>query len=179
MDRTVNLRGYLPEPFADLAEYRQIHAAEEPELNLLWQIPGALLDRSFIGTADETGISRFEKMLGIVPIDGDTVASRRLRLQTKWITAKPFTMKKLHQILTGLCGADGYALELDGFSMTVKVNLAVRTQIGIVTEMLRHIIPANIALTVTLLYNTWEMFESDTWNQVGEHTWAFLKEGVL
>lgn len=179
MDRTVNLRSYLPDTFSDFAEYRKIHSSEEPELSALWLETEKLLNRTFLDLTDSTGISRFESMMGIVPIEGDDIESRRLRLKTKWRTARPFTYTRLQEILGGLCGPDGYTVTLDGYDLTVKVNLAVRNQEEIVYQMLKNIVPANIELTVTLLYNTWDMFSVKTWNQVKTHTWEALKEGIL
>lgn len=181
MDRIVNLSRYLPDEFADYQEYQKVFSAEEPELSGLWEITENLLKNSFLTQADSAGLSRFEDMLHIVPLEGDTIESRRMRLQTKWMTARPFTITKLHEILTNLCGVDGYEMTLDQseFALTVKVNLAVRNQEEIVYQALKDIVPANILLTVTLLYNTWSMFASETWGQVKTHTWEFIKEGIL
>lgn len=179
MDRTVNLGSYLPDAFSGFAEYRKIHTAEEPELSALWLETENLLNSTFLEKADSAGISRFETMMGIVPIEGDDIESRRLRLQTKWMTARPFTYKRLQEILKGLCGPEGYEVALNGYELIVKVNLAVRNQEEIAYQMLQNIVPANIELTVTLLYNTWNMFSAKTWDQVKTHTWEALKEGIL
>ena len=88
-------------------------------------------------------------------------------------------MNKLHEILTGLCTADGYEVTLAGFELTVKVSLGTRNQLDIVYKMLTQIVPANIKLTVTLLYNTWDMFGAQTWDQIKTLHWEDIKEGVL
>ncbi len=179
MDRIVDLSAYLPTPFNRFKEYKKICSAENPEFQFLWRETDTLLDRTFLQSSDLIGIERFEAMMGIVPIKGDDVSSRRLRLVTKWMTARPFTYLKLQEILSGLCGNDGFGISLDGYNLTVRINLAVRNQEEIVYQMLQKIVPANISLSVTLLYNTWEMFNTKTWNQVATFSWENLKEGII
>lgn len=61
MTREVDLVSYLP-PF--LAEFKEIAVtlkAENPEFVLVWNAAERVLQNEFIETADEYGISRFEK----------------------------------------------------------------------------------------------------------------------
>ena len=67
MTREVDLVSYLP-PF--LAEFKEIAItleAENPEFVLVWNAAERVLSNEFIETADEYGISRFEKILKILP----------------------------------------------------------------------------------------------------------------
>ena len=85
MIRETDLVSYLP-PF--LAEYREINealSAEDPEFGLVWKAADKALKNEFIATADEYGISRFEKMLGIFPMPGESTETRRQRVQLKWL----------------------------------------------------------------------------------------------
>ena len=78
MIREVDLVSYLP-PF--LAEYKEINmalAAENPEFGFLWEAADRMLRNEFILSADEYGISRFEKMLGILPSASDTLENRKI-----------------------------------------------------------------------------------------------------
>ena len=78
MVREPRLVSYLP-PF--LQEYREIHTAleaEDPEFRLVWEGTDYVLRNEFILTADEYGIFRFEKLLGIVPVKGEDLESRRM-----------------------------------------------------------------------------------------------------
>jgi hypothetical protein len=67
MIREVDLVSYLP-PF--IAEYKETNltlTAENPEFVLVWKAADRTLKNEFIETADEYGISRFEKILHILP----------------------------------------------------------------------------------------------------------------
>ena len=71
MIREVDLVSYLP-PF--MQSYKEPVAAleaENPEFSLMWSATDRCLRNRFISTADEYGISRFEKMLKIYPTAKD------------------------------------------------------------------------------------------------------------
>ena len=96
MIREVDLASYLP---TYLREYNQETVAalqaENPEFRLVWEGADKVLYNEFILTADESGISRFEKILGILPLNEDTLESRRARVQSRWFNEIPYTMKAL------------------------------------------------------------------------------------
>ena len=85
MIRDVDFVDYYLPPF--MQKYKEPVAAmkaEEPEFQIVWKAVDRILYNHFISTADEYGISRFEKMLGIYPSSEDTLESRRSRVQSKW-----------------------------------------------------------------------------------------------
>lgn len=93
MIREVDLVSYLP-PF--MQSYKEPVAAleaENPEFSLMWSATDRCLRNRFISTADEYGISQFEKMLKIYPTADDTLESRRSRVQSKWFNTIPYTWK--------------------------------------------------------------------------------------
>ena len=84
MIREVDLVSYLP-PF--MAKYREPAAAleaEDPEFLLAWSAADRILNNRFLSTADEYGISRFEKMLKIYPDKADDIETRRTRVLLRW-----------------------------------------------------------------------------------------------
>ena len=89
MIREVDLVSYLP-PF--LAEYKEIRAAlaaEDPEFRIIWEAADRVLRNEFIATADEFGVSRYEKLLGITPYEKEQLESRRNRVMARWFTRIP------------------------------------------------------------------------------------------
>lgn len=104
MIRDVDLAAYLP-PF--IVEYKEINitlTAENPEFVLVWKAADRALSNEFIATADEYGIGRFEKILGIYPADTDTLEARRMRVQNKWFNAAPYTIRMLAAKMAELLG---------------------------------------------------------------------------
>ena len=67
MARQADLLSYLP-PFLQEVEQFQIYAEiTNPELTRIWELNEKLLRNQFILTADEDGISHFEKFPNLAP----------------------------------------------------------------------------------------------------------------
>ena len=111
MIREVNLVSYLP---LFIAEYKEINAtltAEDPEFVLIWEAAERVLYNEFIATADEYGISRFERILNIYPAGEETLESRRQTVLLKWTAILPYTIRRLKECLSAALGDDGYFLQ--------------------------------------------------------------------
>ncbi len=153
MIREVDLVSYLP-PF--LAEYEQTKAtleAENPEFAVVWDATDRILQNMFISTADEYGISRFEKILRIHPSKGDSPESRRLRVLSKWFDRIPYTWGMLIQKLSLICGVDGFKAHIDAGGYKARVCVRMDSYMGTplreMKRMLEDFMPASIVL---LLY---------------------------
>ena len=95
MLRQADLLSYLP---FFMQEYKEIAVAlnaENPEFDLLLKDATDVLDNEYITTADEKGIKRFEKLLGILPEEDDTLESRRAKVLVLWFVSLPYTMRML------------------------------------------------------------------------------------
>ena len=119
--REVDLLSYLP-PF--MAEFKEIAVtldAENPEFVLVWKAADRVLQNEFIETADEYGISRFEKILNILPSKEDTLESRRSRVFARWFNTIPYTLKALIAKLEALCGDSDFTIikEYDNYTITM------------------------------------------------------------
>ena len=149
MIRDVDLVSYLP-PF--MQTYKEPVAAleaENPEFQIIWKATDRVLYNRFISTADEYGISRFEKMLGIHPISEDTLESRRSRVQSKWFNKIPYTMRVLLQKLTVLCGNTDFSLTHDfkvGYTLTLETDLELYGQVEELEYIINSMIPENIVV---------------------------------
>ena len=85
------------------------------------------------------------------------------------------------QQLILLCGENGYKLVLDieKYTMTVKVALISKNMMESVKALLEQVVPCNILLEVGLLYNTYQFLEAYTYEQLGTYTYGDLREEVL
>ena len=151
MIREVDLVSYLP-PF--IAEYKETNItleAENPEFVLVWKAADRVLYNEFIATADEYGISRFEKILNILPSRDDTLESRRIRVQARWFMNLPYTWRMLIQKLASMC-ANGFVATVREYQVKVQViDLDIRFAkeiYGIVLLML----PANMLFSLWVKY---------------------------
>lgn len=152
MIREVGLGSYLP-PF--MQSYKEPVAAleaENPEFQIIWKATDKVLRNRFISTADEYGISRFEKMLGIYPSEEDTLESRRSRVQSRWFDMMPYTVRVLLQRLTVLCGDTEFTLThnfTEGYTLILHTDLELFGQVDEMERMLNGMLPCNIVIDTT------------------------------
>lgn len=150
MIRDVDFVDYYLPPF--MQKYKEPAAAmkaEEPEFQIVWKAVDRILYNHFISTADEYGISRFEKMLGIYPSSEDTLESRRSRVQSKWFNRIPYTMRVLLQKLTVLCGDTDFTMTHnfnEGYTLTLETDLEMYGQVEELENIINTMLPENIVV---------------------------------
>lgn len=152
MIREVNLVSYLP-PF--MAEFKEVAAAleaENPEFVLAWEAADRVLRNAFIETADEYGMSRFEKLLGVLPSVDDTLEQRRKTVIANWANKISYTSKFLYAKLVSLCGRDGFTLTIEGYRLEVVIYAGEGTLAEVVEGLLSSAAPANMICSVLYEY---------------------------
>ena len=152
MIREVNLVSYLPEFMQAYAEPVAALEGENPEFDIMWEAIDKTLCNRFISTADEYGISRFEKMLGLYPAHTDDLETRRVRVFNRWFNMVPYTIRTLTNKLKELLGNEySFSLQRDfvtGYHLTVRV-FSLKTQMNEeIKYLLETIVPVNISVSI-------------------------------
>ena len=134
-----------------MAEYKETNltlTAENPEFVLVWKAADRALKNEFIATADEYGISRFEKILHILPSRDDTLESRRSRVQSRWFTSLPYTWRMLIQKLIALCGEDDFTItkQFDFYRIDLDVHLELFGQVEELERIIETMLPCNMVM---------------------------------
>lgn len=179
MAKIVDITEYFPEIMKEVAEFKSLATAENPELTELWTELDNVMADQFIDTLSENGVKRWEKMMHIKPLDTDNLDLRKFRIKARYNEQLPYTMATLITQLERLCGEGGYFVSLVGYELTVKIDLGVKKKYDEVQKMLNRICPCNVLIDLSLLYNTWETVSSLTWQQVSAMTWQQLREDVI
>lgn len=148
MLREVNLIGYLPQFVQKYREIQHIMKAENPEYTLVWNSADRVLYNTFIATADEYGISRYEKNLGLFPAENDTLEQRRKNVQIRWMNTLPYTMRSLYAKLVTLCGEKMFTVTLGSYKLEVIVYTGTEDLMKDVEGILYAIVPVNIVVSV-------------------------------
>lgn len=148
MTREIDLVSYLP-PF--VAEYKEINAAfeaENPEFVLVWNAVDKVLRNEFIETADEEGIARFEKLLQVLPSTNDTLESRRARVQARWFSTIPYTLKTFIAKLTALCGNTDFSVTKDylSYRINIRTSLELFGQVEELKRIIEYMLPCNMVV---------------------------------
>lgn len=181
MIREVDLVSYLPEFLREYIELKKILDVQQPEVQLLEDLTEKLKDNQFILFADTQGIEKFEQMLKIQALDDDTLENRRFRIMSRWNNKIPYTVQILRNKLETLCGKDGYSLKVihGEYRIIVRVNLINKNNFSMVKEMLEEVIPANMEIDLSLLYNQHETLAKFTHKELAKYTHRQIREEVL
>ena len=125
MIRTVKLENYLPLYIQEYREMWKLMQAENPEFQLANNETEKIKNNLFIETCDEKGISRFESIMGIFPLDTDTLESRISRVLTRWNEKLPYTYFYLLSKLNSLCGVNNYEIvkRFNKYEMDITTHL--------------------------------------------------------
>ena len=148
MIREVELVSYLPEFLAEFKEISTALETENPEFTLVWNAADRTLHNEFIETADEYGLSRFEKNLNILPSKEDTLESRRARVQARWFNSVPCTLKAFISKLISICGKSNFSVTKDylNYNIKIAVSLEMYGQVEELERIIETMIPCNMTV---------------------------------
>ena len=144
--KEIDLLSYLPQFLREYEETKSALDAENPEFELLWEYAGQVLDSSFIDRADEYGIKRFEKLLGILPDAESDLETRRSAVKVKWLSKLPYTYRMLLKQLEIICGEDFSVTKKfeEEYFLRVVTHLRDFGRTSEVKKLLDEMIPANM-----------------------------------
>lgn len=179
-NRYINLKELLPLYLQEYSELAEIMNTETLEFRLLESRHNRMIDNRYIISCDEEGISRFEKILSVTPKSNDTLEDRIFRCLTKWNVSLPYNYAFLERKLRELCGTE-YTIDFDipGQTMIVKIGIAQKNQYDSVVDILEEIVPCQIVLDISLLYNQHLTLAKFTHAQLAKFTHTQLRNEVL
>jgi len=148
MHDPVNLIARLPSLMQKYDEIQKVTDSQNPEFDLVWAIEEWMRRNLYIITAEEYGLRRYERLLGITPMDGESWQARRNHVLVRWNQTTPYTFRYLIGLLEVLTGGNFDVIpNFDEYEMEIRVYTLDSGIISDLAFILRHIIPANIALT--------------------------------
>lgn len=176
-----NLIDYLPPFMQDYLELKHIMAAEQPEFENFWTACENGMADKCVDSATEDGVARWESIYKITPKGTDTLEERKFRLTTKMNQGLPYTMTKLRETLSVICGAGNFAINLQpaNYHIEIKLALANINNYQEVVDVLAKMIPANLTQNVQVMYNKNELFSQFTHAELAEYTHKQLKERMF
>ena len=83
---------YLPPVLRDVREFRVIAGTEQIAFESAWATARNILDNQFIESADELGVSRWERILGITPRGTATLDDRKFVILATIESQLPYTI---------------------------------------------------------------------------------------
>ena len=179
--KQIDMMSKVPDVLKDVREIKALINTENSEMNLLSAALALYLNNTFVDSADEYGIGRWESILNILPKLTDTLDERRFRVLSRINEQLPFTLRSLEQQLSTLCGPEGYTVELfhEQYLLKVRVALTAKSKIEDVRALLNRIVPANMVIDLDLLYNQHSDFDGFTHEELSVYTHQQLRDEVI
>lgn len=144
---------YLPPILREISEFQAINNANEPEIKAAWDALARVMANQFIDSADELGVTKWEKQLKLFPKGTDTMDARKARIKAIWNRELPYTITWLRNWLAGICGPDGHDESIDGYIIDVRLDYNALPQANDlareILEMLGNVSPQNMLFRLT------------------------------
>ncbi|OUO66335.1 hypothetical protein B5F55_14170 [Anaerotruncus colihominis] len=172
---------YLPPVLQQTREMQAVMEGEQPAVAGLWDAWKTVLDALFVRYANEQGLARWERMLGIRPRGTDSMEVRRAAVLARLNEQLPFTERTLRLMLDGVCGPGGYTLEIiyREYRVFVRVHLWEKRAMDEAAALLGRVVPANMVIDLGLRYNTHRMLRPRLHRMLRGTTHRALREEVL
>lgn len=164
----------------EYAEIGAIMDAEQTSVEDAWTGAENVMCDQFVVDATENGVKRWESILNMKPKGSYTLDERKFNILVKLKEQLPYTIRTLNEMLTALCGEDGYLLRVDNdkYLLTVRLALNNENNVQAVSELLEKIVPANLIISVTL-FNTHNILSAYTHGYLSQYTHKQTREEIL
>lgn len=174
----------VPELYKNNVEMYNIINNEEQELeeNLKPKIEQSF-NNTFISSADEVGIEKFEKLFRIVPNPLiEDLEFRKQRLLNRLNYVASFTEEYMVEKINGILGEGNWNYTINYNTYTIQIN-SLQPGKSWWEELLitlDKIIPCNIDWNIQVYTVNWRSVKETypTWNDMLEKTWENVFEGV-
>lgn len=177
-----NLIEYIPQMLQCVQEYKAIlEDGEQEEFDLLWQEIENSLNNQFVESANEYGVRRYEKILNISPKTTATLEERKFTIKSRMNEELPFTLRMLESKLKMLCGDDGYVLISipEEYRIVVGLGLVAMNNYYDIEKLLKKMVPANIVIEISEIYNRHSGLHGFTYEELEEYTNNQLRNEVF
>lgn len=165
----------------DYEEIQEILRVEQISEAKVWEELEYLLEESRVQDSEGVGLNRWEGILELKPLDTDPIEVRRLRIKGKLNETLPYSYRVVCSMLKALCGEDGISIDqrVEEYIYSVKVALKSKKLKAEVEKLLDRVIPENMILQVSLMYNTHQLLAERTHASLAAYTHRQLREEEL
>jgi len=145
---SVNLIARLPTLMQRYDEIIKLTDSQNPEFDLIWAIEEWMRRQLYIITAEEYGLRRYERLLNITPLPGESFEARRNHILVRWNLQDLYTFRFLIGLLEMLTdGAFEVNTNFKEYEMEIIILSGDYSILQDLAYIKRHIIPANLVVT--------------------------------
>lgn len=175
LERDIDISRYLTPVSRDSLDIQEIMKAENPEFRALWAAMCDILINQYISTATGYGLEQWEAIFDVLPGANDTVEVRRDRIMTLLGGSRPYTMRKLQELLDAAFGTGNVLTEINGDKYEIWFTLShdVVNRVQEIYDWAEPIIPKNL-----IMKSQSEQFSTQTVYYGGRMVSASIREDV-
>lgn len=164
------IKKYWPEFLQDNDKFNELDKAESPELEEVWQSFNDVDGNQFLETANEEGIARYEKMVGIISKASESLEMRRARLLNKFSTYTPYNRAWLKNRLDSVLGKGTHEHHIEDDMLTLKTSTDEIDSIKSLRKELRKDIPCTMDMSIGLVRTSHQPMYMGSVARVGKIT---------
>lgn len=140
----MQIEKYFPAAVKETKEFKEIARAENPLVTELWNNTGVVFNEIFVMTMGPEGISRYEKILDIVPETEDS-EERRMVIAAMLLSVTPFTLPFLEERTKMYFGTESSVkVEYNDYHVSIRAVENYDENKRAFKVFLRKILPANM-----------------------------------
>lgn len=159
-DAPADFLSALPERLQRIREFQILNDAVGPRLDEINAVIGQLVSHASISTADETGVLRWEKILGVSTPLNSTLTARREALRARLMTKPPINLVTLKNIIEAYMGV---GVEISIAEFIVRVVYRGTSRVADLTPLFVTVyetIPADLIVSIAYKYLVWDELDA-------------------
>ena len=149
-NETKTLLEYLPPFLREYYEFKQLCKSGDIEVSSIDKAVDWNFDSAFISDCDATVLSKYERLLGIIPTSSQSIENRRNMVLLQWNTVANMTLSQFISKLQEYCGKDNIYVDTSReqfYQFVLWLNIH-KVDVPIIKDFVDTWLPMNVNYTL-------------------------------
>lgn len=149
-NETKTLLEYLPPFLREYYEFKQLCKSGDIEVSSIDKAVDWNFDSAFISDCDATVLSKYERLLGIIPTSSQSIENRRNMVLLQWNTVASMTLSQFISKLQEYCGKDNIYVDTSReqfYQLVLWINIH-KVDVPIIKDFVDTWLPMNVNYTL-------------------------------
>lgn len=149
-NETKTLLEYLPPFLREYYEFKQLCKSGDIEVSSIDKAVDWNFDSAFISDCDATVLSKYERLLGIIPTSSQSIENRRNKVLLQWNTVASMTLPQFISKLQEYCGKDNFTVDNSReqfYQLVIWLNIH-KVDIPLIKDFIDTWLPMNVNYTL-------------------------------
>lgn len=149
-NETKTLLEYLPSFLREYYEFKQLCKSGDIEVSSIDKAVDWNFDSAFISDCDATVLSKYERLLGIIPTSSQSIENRRNMVLLQWNTVASMTLSQFISKLQEYCGKDNIYVDTSReqfYQLVLWLNIH-KVDVPIIKDFVDTWLPMNVNYTL-------------------------------